>query len=72
MFEDFLSAELEKHIGEIIEIAFVDDLVAQQYILLSVSGELITVREVSSYGNLSDSLVISLQVIDYIRLPQNV
>ncbi|WP_432694417.1 hypothetical protein ACRBU7_27305 (plasmid) [Priestia aryabhattai] len=71
MFEDFLSAELENHIGETIEIAFVDDLVAQEYILLSVSGDLITVIEVSSYGNPSDPVVISLQVIDYIRLPQN-
>ncbi|MEN3772522.1 MULTISPECIES: hypothetical protein [Priestia] len=71
MFEDFLSAELENHIGETIQIAFVDDLVAQEYLLLAVSGDLITVREVSSYGNPSDPVVISLQVIDYIRLPQN-
>ncbi|MFE4047060.1 MULTISPECIES: hypothetical protein [unclassified Priestia] len=72
MFEDFLSAELEKHIGETLEIAFVDDIVAQEYILLSVSGNLITVVEVSPYDNPSEPVVISLQVIDYIRLPQNV
>ncbi|WP_025753408.1 hypothetical protein [Priestia megaterium] len=71
MFEDFLSAELENHIGETIQIAFVDDLVAQEYLLLAVSGDLITVSEVSSYGNPSDPVVISLQAIDYIRLPQN-
>ncbi|GAB1810614.1 hypothetical protein [Priestia megaterium] len=71
MFEDFLSAELENYIGETIEIAFVNDFGAQEYILLSVSGDLITVLEVSPYGNPSDPIVISLQVIDYIRLPQN-
>ncbi|WP_374187736.1 hypothetical protein ACEPPU_30105 (plasmid) [Priestia aryabhattai] len=72
MFEDFLSAELEKYIGETVEIGFVDDFGAQEYILISVSGDLITVREVSPYGNLSDLLTISLQVIDYIRLPQGI
>ncbi|MBX9968373.1 hypothetical protein H7K06_12735 [Priestia aryabhattai] len=70
MFEDFLSAELENYIGKVIEIAFVNDFGAQEYILLAVSGDLITVREVSPYGNSSDPVVISLQVIDYIRLPQ--
>ncbi|MFE0625068.1 hypothetical protein ACFW1J_27000 [Priestia aryabhattai] len=71
MFKDCLSAELENYIGKTIEIAFVDDFEAQKYILLSVSCDFITVRLVSPYGNPCDSVAIPLQVIDYIRIPQN-
>ncbi|WP_047749647.1 hypothetical protein [Priestia megaterium] len=67
MFASTLSAELAKRIGSQVEVALDDSLF--EGILLSVSGELITIIQNSGYGT-SANLTIALPSINFIRLPQ--
>lgn len=67
MFASTLSAELAKRIGSQVEIALDDSLF--EGILLSVSGELITIIQNSGYGA-SVNLTIAIPSINFIRLPQ--
>ncbi|MEW4281686.1 hypothetical protein [Priestia megaterium] len=67
MFASTLSAELAKRIGSQVEVALDDSLF--EGILLSVSGELITIIQSSGYGT-SANLTIALPSINFIRLPQ--
>lgn len=67
MFASTLSAELAKRIGSQVEVALDDSLF--EGILLSVSGELITIIQNSGYGA-SVNLTIAIPSINFIRLPQ--
>ncbi|MCF8890906.1 hypothetical protein ACFX4Y_25530 [Priestia sp. YIM B13446] len=67
MFASTLSAELAKRIGSQVEIALDDSLF--EGILLSVSGELLTIIQSSGYGP-GVNLTISIPSINFIRLPQ--
>lgn len=67
MFASTLSAELAKRIGSQVEVVLDDTLF--EGILLSVSGELLTIIQGSGYGP-GVNLTISIPSINFIRLPQ--